>query len=158
MGYAFISYSSKNTEDAKALNSALMNKGIQTWMAPGDIPAGSSYASVITKAIKGAECLVILLTDDALNSIWVEKEVNSALSYRKPVIPVALGKLELNDSFELYLGNQQIVPVKQISNDNDEFLRIIAQIVKRRGLRLWENVNLQMQVSGIQEIAAGLKA
>ena len=73
MGYAFISYSSKNTEDAKALNSALMNKGIQTWMAPGDIPAGSSYASVITKAIKGAECLVILLTDDALNSIWVEK-------------------------------------------------------------------------------------
>ena len=128
MGYAFISYSSKNTEDAKALNSALMNRGIKTWMAPGDIPAGSKYADVITKAIKGAECLVILLTDDALNSIWVEKEVERALSYRKPVIPVALGKLELNDSFELYLGNQQIVPVRQISTQNNEFLKVVDQV------------------------------
>ena len=154
MGYAFISYSSRNLENALAMRSAFTNRGIKTWMAPGDIPAGSRYPDVITKAIKGAECLVILLTDDALNSIWVDKEVERALSYRKPVIPVALGELELNDSFELYLGNQQIVPVRQISNDNDEFLRIIAQIVKRRGLRLRKKMDRQMQVSGIQQNAA----
>ena len=50
------------------------------------------------------------------------------MSYRKPVIPVALGKLELNDSFELYLGNQQIVPVRQISAQNNEFLKVVDQV------------------------------
>ena len=128
MGYAFISYSTKNHEDAMTLNGELLNRGIQTWMAPGDIPAGSNYAGVLTRAIKGAGCLVLLLTDDSQNSKWVDKEVEMALSYSKPVIPVALEKLELNDNFEYYLSNQQITLVRQISADNKEFLRIVDQI------------------------------
>lgn len=138
MGYAFISYSSRNLDDALAMRSVLMNRGIKTWMAPGDIPAGSTYAGVITRAIKSAECLVLLLTDDSQNSKWVDKEVERALSYGRTVIPVALDELVLNDNFEFYLGNQQIVPVKQISDDNDEFLRIVDQIVKLTGVEAEE--------------------
>ena len=130
MGYAFISYSSRNIEDAMALNGALMDRGIKTWMAPGDIPAGSTYAGVITRAIKGAECLVLLLTEASQNSNWVDKEVDRALSYRKPIIPVALDSLVLNDNFEFYLSNQQIVPVRQISTNNQEFMKITDQVKK----------------------------
>lgn len=63
--YVFISYSTKNLEDALAMRGALMNSGIKIWMAPGDIPAGSTY--------------------------WVDKEVERALSYGRTVISVALG-------------------------------------------------------------------
>ena len=130
MGYAFISYSSRNLDDAMTLRRFLAKRGVDTWMAPGDIPAGSTYAGVITRAIKGAECLVLLLTDDSQNSKWVDKEVERALTYGKAVIPVALGDMTLNDNFEFYLGNQQIIPVRHIGDDNKELLKIIDQIIK----------------------------
>ena len=75
MGYVFISYSSKNLEYADAMRNLLKNIGVKTWMAPGDIPAGSTYAGVITRALKGSDCLVLLLTDDSQKSTWVDKEV-----------------------------------------------------------------------------------
>lgn len=138
MGYAFISYSSRNTDDAVTLRSYLTKRGVDTWMAPGDIPAGSNYAGVITKAIKGAECLVLLLTDESQNSTWVDKEVERALSYRKTVIPIAMDDLVLNDSFEFYLSNQQIIPVRQINEDNKELQKIVDQVIKLVGNSLDE--------------------
>ena len=75
MGYVFISYSTKNAEQAKMLHKVLTNHGIGVWMAPGNIPVGSSYAGEITRALKGADGLVLLLTDAAQNSMWVDKEV-----------------------------------------------------------------------------------
>ena len=139
MGYVFISYSSKNLEYADAMRNLLKNIGVKTWMAPGDIPAGSTYAGVITRALKGSDCLVLLLTDDSQKSTWVDKEVERALSYGKTIIPVALESLTLNDNFEFYLGNQQIVPVKQISRDNKEFQKIIDQVLKLTGTEVTED-------------------
>lgn len=43
MGYAFISYSSKNRTSADSLKELLKRNGISTWMAPGDIPTGDLY-------------------------------------------------------------------------------------------------------------------
>ena len=128
MGYVFISYSTKDSEYANALRKAFSEHGIKTWMAPGDIPAGSTYAGVITKAIKDADCLILLLTDHSQNSIWVDKEVERALAYGKAIIPIALDSIKLNDNFELYLGNKQIVLVKQLSAASEDFLRIICQV------------------------------
>lgn len=135
MGYAFISYSSKNLEDALTIRSLLTNRGVRVWMAPGDIPAGSNYAGVLTRAIRNSECLVLLLTNESQNSTWVDKEVERALSYRKPVIPIALEMIDLNDSFEFYLGNQQIVPVRQISGNNKELLKLLDQIAAITGTK-----------------------
>ena len=130
MGYAFISYSRKNLEDALALRSLLSNRGIETWMAPGDIPVGSNYAGVITRAIREADCMVLLLTDESQNSNMVDKEVDRALTYRKPLFPIALNDLTLNDSFELYLCNQHILPVRQISHNNKALLDLVEQIAR----------------------------
>lgn len=128
MGYAFISYSTKDLEYVKVLHKLLSEHGIETWIAPGDIPAGSTYAGVIVRAIKGSECLVLLLTEHAQNSKWVDKEVERALSFGKIIIPIALESIQLNDNFEFYLGNQQIIPVRQFSNENESMLRLIQQI------------------------------
>lgn len=128
MGYVFISYSTKDADQAEALRKALTDRGIRAWMAPESIPVGSSYAGEITRALKGADGLVLLLTEASQSSMWVDREVERALSYGKPIFPVALEFVTLNDNFELYIGSQQIVPVQQINEQDSAFSRILRQI------------------------------
>ena len=42
---------------------------------------------------------VLLLTEDSQNSEFVEKEVERAVTYKKIIIPIMLGNIELNSGF-----------------------------------------------------------
>ena len=128
MGYAFISYSSVNRASADALNDLLKRNGIKSWMAPGDIPPGKAYADSITDALKQCACFVLLLTEHSQSSEWVSKELERAVSYKKPIIPVMLEDFELDGKFELYIGEYQIVSVKRIDENTAEMKRILAGI------------------------------
>ncbi len=128
MGHVFISYSSEEKDYADTIKEEFNKNGIKTWMAPGDIPAGSSYAGVIINALKEADALVLLLTENSQKSVFVDKEVERAINYRKTIIPIALENVKLNDSFEFYLGNQQIVQVRQLNDKNPELAKIIRQL------------------------------
>ena len=46
----FISYSSKEYEEAHRLKTVIENNGIPCWMAPRSIPVGSDYSSEIPTA------------------------------------------------------------------------------------------------------------
>lgn len=124
-GYAFISYSSKNQNMADSTRELFKQKGINFWMAPYDIPPGSKYAFVINDALENCSCLVLLLTEESQNSEFVEKEVERAITYRKPIITMQLEDIELNSGFKFYIGNQQIVAVKEINSDNDAMRRVL---------------------------------
>ncbi|MBQ3900563.1 MAG: TIR domain-containing protein, partial [Clostridia bacterium] len=134
MGYAFISYSSKNQSAADALRDLLNEKGIDTWMAPGDIPAGSSYMKEINHALKDCSCLVLLLSVAAQSSEWVIKEVERAVNYHKPVIPVQIEDVMLNDEFEFVLGSCQVVAVQKIDMDSDETKKILNSVSAATGV------------------------
>ena len=82
MGYAFISYSTKNQQMADSFRTLFNQKGIKTWMAPGDIPFGSTYTSTINRAIKEASCFVLLLSESAQCSKWVPKETAAKMFWR----------------------------------------------------------------------------
>jgi TPR repeat protein len=97
-------------------------------MAPYDIPPGRKYAEVINKAIKGCDCFALLLTNQSQNSIWVAKEVERAVHYRKLLIPICLESVVLNDEFEFYISTDQIVPVKTISTDSAEIQKILQTL------------------------------
>lgn len=128
MGYAFISYSSKDQQLADATRQTLIESGIEIWMAPYDIPAGSKYAYVINDAIEKSACLVLLLTEDAQNSEFVEKEVDRAITYRKPIITMQLENIELNSGFKFYTSTGQIVPVKSVNANTPEMKKVIAGV------------------------------
>ena len=132
-GYAFISYSTKNQAAADAIRELLKRKGIATWMAPGDIPAGSKYAQVINRAVKESSCLVLILTEDAQNSVWVAKEVERAINCRRPIIPVQLEDVILNDEFELYISNEQLVTIRKIDEDSEEVQRLLTGLIPYTG-------------------------
>ncbi len=135
MGYVFISYSSRNQSSADAMHDYLNKQGIDTWMAPGDIPAGSRYAQVINQALKECACFLLMLSEDAQNSIWVTKEVERAINYKKPIIPVQLEDVILNDEFELYISTDQIVAVRKIDPDSAEMKKLLSSVVSYAGRR-----------------------
>ena len=133
MGYAFISYSSKNQTSADAMRDLFHKYAIDTWMAPYDIPAGSEYAEVIYGALTGCSCLVLMLTGVSQDSQWVKKEVNIAITNGKTVIPVKLEDIELNSSMKLYLNDQQIVPVRVIEDETAEIQKVLNSVMKLAG-------------------------
>lgn len=128
MGYAFISYSSKNGEIKKEFESLLKKNNLEFWLAPDDIPVGSKYAQVINTAIKNCSCFVLLLTKESINSQWVAKEVERAINYKKFIIPIQLDNVLLNDEFELYISTDQILTVKTFSKPSNELENLISTI------------------------------
>ena len=128
MGYIFISYSSKDGAEAEKMKLLLSDRGFETWMAPGDIPAGKKYASVIVSAIRDCSCFLLLLTENAQASTWVPKEVERAVSFKRPIVPVQLDELELNDEFSLYISTDQAVRVKSLFLNDEGMQHALASI------------------------------
>lgn len=128
MGYAFISYSSKNQQMADSFRTLFNRNGIETWMAPGDIPFGSTYTSTINRAIKGSSCFVLLLSESAQGSPWVLKETERAVSTGKTIFTVLLDDVPMNDDFEFMLSTSQAVAIRKI-DENDENIRRLLQAV-----------------------------
>lgn len=103
----FISYKSEEYDDAMWLYNSLRKEGISVWMAPQDIPGGSSYAKEITHAIKGCKVFVLLLSNAAQASQWIPKEIDNAINENKLILPFMVEKCELNPEFSFYLSNIQ---------------------------------------------------
>ena len=78
MGYAFISYSSKDREKADELRNLLINENIDCRMAPYDVHAGSEWADRLTQALEECACVVLLLSDAAQKSPNVKREISLA--------------------------------------------------------------------------------
>lgn len=139
MGYAFISYSTKNQTKADAINELFKRNNIDTWMAPYDIPAGSKYAAVITNAIRECSCFVLLLSNDSQGSKAVDSEVELAeLTFEKAIIPIELENVVLNDSFLFYLHNKQITPVHKIDENSNEIKSVLNSVITFTGQDCFE--------------------
>jgi hypothetical protein len=154
--YAFISYSSKNQQSADAVRALLLENNLNCWMAPYDIPAGSKYAHVINDAIENCACFVLLLTEEAQASEFVEKEVERAISYRKTVIPLMLGNITLNSGFKFYLGNSQIMAVPQIDESSIEWKRVQQAIAAFVTVAETENSSIREKL--ISDINKNIKS
>lgn len=103
----FISYSSKEYEEAFSLKTVLESNVFKCWMAPNSIPPGSDYGSEVVRAIQNCDVFVLLLSRASQASVWVPKEVDKALSFAKPVIPLHIDQSSLSDAFDFRLSNVQ---------------------------------------------------
>ena len=146
MGYVFISYSSINRESADKIRHIFSRSGVDSWIAPDDIPAGSEYAGVINKAIKNCACLVLLLTKDSMRSQWVAKEVERAINYKKPVIPVQLEAVSLTDQFELYISTNQILALSKVDEATPEMQHLITVVQRLVAVSAYEKSTLIAEI------------
>jgi len=77
----FISYSSKNQDFADRLHADLQNKGVRCWFAPEDMKIGDKIRDRIDQSIIHHDKLLMILSENSINSEWVEDE--SEVGYEK---------------------------------------------------------------------------
>jgi adenylate cyclase len=103
----FISYASQDAGVAHAIVDTLEKTGLECWIAPRDVTPGAHYADEIMGAISGAKALILVLSDSALASKHVSKEVERASSKGRPIIAVRLGQAPLTPALEYFLSESQ---------------------------------------------------
>lgn len=128
--YVFISYRSTDKEVAYETKSFLEQNGINSWMAPESIPAGSDYGAEIPKALKECMAFVILLSKDAQQSRWIPKEIDGAINNGKVIIPFRIDNSDIQDSFNFRLGDsQRIEAYNRMSEAYAELLDCLKKLI-----------------------------
>ena len=126
----FISYSTADVENAEAVRDTLENNGLSCWMAPRDIPGGSNYTREIPIAIRNCTVFVLILSQNAQNSHWVLKELDSAVNAGKVILPFMLENFDLSDEFQFLLtGTQWYTAYQQKDHALEALMRRIRSIL-----------------------------
>jgi hypothetical protein len=74
----FISYSSRDQEFAEMLFSCLQANGVRCWYAPESLKVGDRFRTCIDEAIHIHDRLLLVLSENSIESPWVETEVEAA--------------------------------------------------------------------------------
>lgn len=107
MADVFISYSSLDRDWAEGIANVLSLNAITHWIAPDHIPGGSNYTTEIPKAIQNCVAFMILVTENSIESPWVRKELDTAITMKKLIIPLIPSELELKPDFAFLLNGVQ---------------------------------------------------
>lgn len=144
--YWFISYSSKDIKIVEQIVDVLKNCGISYWKAPEMIPADSMYVKEVPKAIKNCSKVLFVVSQASQNSVWVEKEIDSAINARKSIIPVRIDDVPVNDMYSFYMSGVQMIDVGVQADD-----RISKQGLDTLVLKFKENIPKQSIAREIQQ-------
>lgn len=74
----FISYSHQDEAFVERLYDDLQQQGVRCWYTPHDMRIGDKIRPTIERSIQSHEKLLLVLSEHALESNWVEKEVEMA--------------------------------------------------------------------------------
>ncbi len=122
----FISYSSAEYNEAKQIAKRIEAAGYGYWMAPESIEGGKSYAQQIPQAIHGAKVILVVLSQKAMDSKWVAREVDRAINENKRVMPFLIEDAPMTDEFQFYLTNVQ--NYRGYLDFDGEFARLLADL------------------------------
>jgi len=103
----FVSYASQDVAVADAAVVTLEKNGIKCWIAPRDVTPGAQYADEIVGAINNAKVFVLVLSEHAIASPHVGREIERAASKRRRVIALKTDAAPLTRSFEYFLSESQ---------------------------------------------------
>jgi len=113
----FISYASQDAAVAGALVEALERHGVGCWIAPRDVRAGAQYADAIVRAISGAKAIVLVLSENAIASSHVSREIERASSKKRPIIALRIDAAPLTPALEYFLSESHWVEAQTGSMD-----------------------------------------
>lgn len=90
--YVFVSYARADEKSAKAIIDLLDRSGFRVWW-DGLIPGGERFGTLISKALEGARAVVVLWSEQAIDSPWVQDEASWARD-RHRLVPLSLDGCE----------------------------------------------------------------
>jgi TolB-like protein len=108
-GDVFISYASQDMAVANKLVETLERHGFRCWIAPRNVKAGAQYADAIVRALTNAKALVLVLSEHAIASSHVSREIERAAAKKRPIIAWRVDAAPLTPAFEYFLSESQWV-------------------------------------------------
>jgi uncharacterized protein YjbI with pentapeptide repeats len=91
----FISHADKDRDFADRLTADLQSAGVRCWYSPVHLKIGDRQRETLSEAIHFQDKLLVILSQNALSSDWVESEVELALEHerkekRRIIFPIRL--------------------------------------------------------------------
>ena len=87
--HVFLSYSREDKDKADELLKALENEGLSVWIDRKKIQSGN-WKERVMEGLNKARAMVFLMTENALKSPVVKKEIDFATKKKVPIIPVQI--------------------------------------------------------------------
>lgn len=87
----FLSHSSQDRATAEKIAELLRAHGVPTFYSPHNLIGAQQWQDEILKALQRCDWFVVLLSPDAIQSLWVPRETAMALNdrrYDNKIIPV----------------------------------------------------------------------
>ena len=103
----FVSYSTKDTDLANEIVNYLESNGFPCWIAPRDITSGMDYTDLLNSALTNCHTLLLIVSSHSAKSQWVKKEVTTAVSLNKNIIPFLISPTEIKGGLLFMLNNLQ---------------------------------------------------
>jgi hypothetical protein len=94
----FISYSSKDQVFAQKLHDDLQDNGVRCWFAPEDMKIGDQIRPTIDRQIRLRDKLLVILSENSMQSEWVGDEVEAAIEEEKESDRLVLFPIRLDDA------------------------------------------------------------
>ena len=123
----FVSYSSVDREIAQRIVATLDSRRVNYWLDQERIKTGDSFVSTIGVDVLAAKIVVLILSEAATKSPWVNREIVAAISAGIPVLPFKIQDFELSKEFRLILGVIQWQEAYRGSIGN-EIDRLVARV------------------------------
>jgi hypothetical protein len=105
----FISYAKADAKKADKIAACLEQRGVKCWIAPRDVKPGASYGDEIISGIETSSAFILVLSGASNQSDFVAREVERAISKKKPVIPVRIENVEPSRALQLFISGTQWV-------------------------------------------------
>jgi hypothetical protein len=142
----FISYSSKNEDFARRLHERMQAAHLRVWFAPEDVKGGEKLHEQIERAIQMHDRLLLVLSEQSIQSEWVQHELRRARraeiqSQRRKLFPIRLLDFEALQEWECLdsrSGSDLAEEVRQYfipdfsrwKQDHDAFERAFARLLR----------------------------
>jgi hypothetical protein len=130
----FLSHASEDKERF-VLNFAkkLREKGIDVWLDKWEMLIGDSLIDkIFEEGIKNAQAIIVVLSKNSVNKVWVREELNAAVVKKingaSKIIPVLIDDCEVPEALKSTLW----IKINDLNNYETELSKIIDAILENR--------------------------
>lgn len=127
MSHIFLSYSRKDTDFMIRLRGHLRANAFEVWTDDRLEPGTPDWVRAIEQAIRESRCMVVILSPDAKESLWVGREISMAEERGLRIFPI-FWRGEDDTAVPFRLINHQRVDARQ---NADQALGQIAAAIQR---------------------------
>ena len=132
MTQVLISYSERNRETMEKIRNSLRRESLTVWTNTTDVQTGEDFQSAIDRGIEQTDNLVYLVSPDSVESEYVRKEIEYAVSLHKRIIPLLVGETAPDSIPKVLQGVQYIDLTDNVAGgdyvlDESQLLKILHQ-------------------------------